>query len=383
MIAIEQPMQKATAMSVKTYEGHLLERFKFFNSSLRRTRTDSEHPWVMEKNNKVGLGVFLAQFPQVRNLVRGLSNKSPVYPVEVYIRSHIEQLFEVRSLLEDQLSKLLFDDAIILRALSPGKFYYPRIDFDAMAEVTSEAPFNEAGFPDHYLQLPLKKLGINLKTKAGDRPINLITSQEAIKLLNTFRQYFIRRDNLDFRPAAGDIIFDCGACIGDTSLIFSGLCGESGEVHAFDPIPLHIRFGKLQGTMNPALEHTLHLNQLAVGKNSTVSHRGQIADSNTIAPAGLQIDNFDQTSLDDYVEAQGVRTVNYIKMDVEGAEPDALAGAQNLIARFQPRLAISTYHKPDHFWELPLQIKKLNPNYKFAFGHHTQTIGESVIYAYT
>jgi len=54
---------------------------------------------------------------------------------------------------------------------------------------------------------------------------------------------------------------------------------------------------------------------------------------------------------------------NYIKMDIEGAEKEALLGAQNLIQKTSPVLAISLYHKPQDLWELPLLINEINSNY--------------------
>jgi hypothetical protein len=50
---------------------------------------------------------------------------------------------------------------------------------------------------------------------------------------------------------------------------------------------------------------------------------------------------------------------NFIKMDVEGAEYDALWGARRLIAEHRPGLAISLYHRAEHLWQLPLLVRQL------------------------
>jgi len=60
---------------------------------------------------------------------------------------------------------------------------------------------------------------------------------------------------------------------------------------------------------------------------------------------------------------EGAATV-YLKYDVEGAEREALKGAEDLIRRAQPILAVSVYHKPADLWELPLYMKSLNPGYE-------------------
>jgi hypothetical protein len=70
-----------------------------------------------------------------------------------------------------------------------------------------------------------------------------------------------------------------------------------------------------------------------------------------------------------------------VKMDIEGAELDALAGARALLARQRPRLAISVYHRPEHLWEIPRAILAAQPGYRLFFGHHMPVKWESVIYA--
>jgi FkbM family methyltransferase len=212
--------------------------------------------------------------------------------------------------------------------------------------------------------------------------LHLIAPAGFIDHLNMWRQYLISRNSFEFRPRVGGVVLDCGVCIGDVTVIFAGLVGPEGQVHAFDPIPLHNKFCALQSKLNPTLSKALIFNQMAVGKEVKKENRGTTSDGDAIAPGGLQIDNFDMTSLDGYVSSDNLAQVDFIKMDIEGAEQEALLGAENLIREFKPKLAISIYHRPDDFWSVPLQIKKINPNYKFAFGHHSPLKWESVIYAY-
>ncbi len=57
------------------------------------------------------------------------------------------------------------------------------------------------------------------------------------------------------------------------------------------------------------------------------------------------------------------RDFSYIKMDVEGAEAQALSGLAKTIARCRPKMLVSAYHRPDDFWTLLLLIHRLNPAY--------------------
>lgn len=73
--------------------------------------------------------------------------------------------------------------------------------------------------------------------------------------------------------------------------------------------------------------------------------------------------------------------VTFIKMDIEGAEFDALHGAQKTIKIFKPKLAICIYHSAEDLWRIPLYIKKLVPDYKIYVRHHTDIQYETVCYA--
>lgn len=84
-------------------------------------------------------------------------------------------------------------------------------------------------------------------------------------------------------------------------------------------------------------------------------------------------------SLDKYFYEKEMPT--YIKMDIEGAEKEALMGAKQMIREFKPKLAICVYHKPSDLWEIPLLIKKLNPDYKLYLRHYSRELCETVVYA--
>ncbi len=76
------------------------------------------------------------------------------------------------------------------------------------------------------------------------------------------------------------------------------------------------------------------------------------------------------------------KKVSLIKMDIEGAEMDALKGAHNIISNQHPKLAISVYHKLDDMWEIPQYIKELCPDYKIYLRHHTAVAWDTDCYAY-
>jgi FkbM family methyltransferase len=75
------------------------------------------------------------------------------------------------------------------------------------------------------------------------------------------------------------------------------------------------------------------------------------------------------------------KPVTFIKMDIEGAELDALKGAAGIIKNNKPKLAISIYHKPEDIFELPKMVLSLNPEYKLGFRHYSLFDTETIMYA--
>jgi hypothetical protein len=82
--------------------------------------------------------------------------------------------------------------------------------------------------------------------------------------------------------------------------------------------------------------------------------------------------------IDTLVEQLGLERVDFIKMDIEGAEVDALLGAKETISQFKPKLAICTYHRPTDPIEIRKILLKYNPNYKFKEIER----GEKVLFAW-
>ncbi len=78
-------------------------------------------------------------------------------------------------------------------------------------------------------------------------------------------------------------------------------------------------------------------------------------------------------TLDTYVYEKKIPRVDFIKLDVEGAEYDTLRGARTIISRWKPILAISAYHKLDDFWTLMNFVKSIRPDYEFALRQFAQT----------
>lgn len=77
------------------------------------------------------------------------------------------------------------------------------------------------------------------------------------------------------------------------------------------------------------------------------------------------------------------RDISLIKMDIEGAEKEALYGCKELIHKFRPYLIISAYHKPTDLWTLKKIIENISSDsYKFLLGHHNYYYTETDLYCF-
>jgi hypothetical protein len=83
-------------------------------------------------------------------------------------------------------------------------------------------------------------------------------------------------------------------------------------------------------------------------------------------------------SLDDILAE---KKPSFIKMDIEGSELDALAGAENTIKKNLPVLAVCSYHKQDHLWRIPLLIHSFSNEYHFFLRPHLLEVWDLVCYA--
>jgi len=190
------------------------------------------------------------------------------------------------------------------------------------------------------------------------------------------KQYFYSVDGITVAPSEGDYVIDGGACFGDTALVFSNSVGENGHVFAFDPVAEH------QEILN------YNLNQFSF-KNVTAIPFG-LSDHdvlcsplvlNTYNPAfRSSSNNVPLISIDSFVSKYSINKIDFIKLDIEGAELEAIVGAKESIDRFKPKLAISLYHKPNDLFELITHINNQFPFYKLYLNHYTVHQGETVLY---
>ena len=177
----------------------------------------------------------------------------------------------------------------------------------------------------------------------------------------------------------GDIVLDCGADYG--MFTRSALAAGAAVVVSIEPTPRkeiclrrtfadEIRTGRVivipKGVWNKADTLKLYL-------DSVVEHKS--ADG-PVVPL---------VTIDQMVKDLNLPRVDFIKMDIEGAEKQALAGGRDTIQKYRPRMAIATEHLPDDPEQIPQVIRSISPAYKTECGpceYDNNHIRPQVLYFY-
>ncbi|MEQ1885359.1 MAG: FkbM family methyltransferase [Bryobacteraceae bacterium] len=196
------------------------------------------------------------------------------------------------------------------------------------------------------------------------------------------------RDSVYFPPdivqlSSTEVFVDCGAYTGDTLSLFVQHAGPSfRRAHCFEPDPAN--FGKLSKTIASFpddVRERVNWKCAAVSReNGTVQFSAEGSASSAVGVGDFEVEC---VSLDRYFDPNSSATdpPTFIKMDIEGAEPDAIRGAASAIRDCSPLLAISCYHRQDHLWSIPLLIHSLNPEYRFYLRPHDLEGWDLVCYA--
>ena len=178
----------------------------------------------------------------------------------------------------------------------------------------------------------------------------------------------------------GDVVIDAGGCWGDTALYFAAK--GAAQVWVYEFIPSNIEILNKNLALNPRYKDSINLVDKAVWETSSIglsfADRGP---SSQVAAQGVYDGATQTLSIDDLVKEKKLERVDFIKMDIEGAEMPALRGAAETIRRFKPKLAISAYHREDDLIAIPAYIRSLNPDYQFYLDYYTIFGDEIVVYA--
>lgn len=168
----------------------------------------------------------------------------------------------------------------------------------------------------------------------------------------------------------GESFVDVGAYDGYTTEEFIKRCPKYKKIFLFEPEEENIDVAKKRLSTYQDIDFfALGLSDKkeslsfdVSGSSSKISNDGEVT---------IHVD-----ALDNLIDEE----VTFIKMDIEGAEKQAIAGARGIIEKYHPKLAISVYHKKDDFWKIPEQILKIRDDYKLYLRHYTEGISETIMF---
>ena len=182
------------------------------------------------------------------------------------------------------------------------------------------------------------------------------------------------------RLSEDEVLADCGAFDGDSLRLFRArTSGAFRYIYAFEP----------DAANRLALDH--YLSSLPARERERISVMpfavGDRDGSVLFSASGNAGSRISEGGSTESIECRRLDTALHgipptiIKMDIEGAEPDAIAGATATIRRGRPFLAICAYHSCEHLWTLPRLIRAALPDYRVFLRRYAEECWEMVYYA--
>lgn len=264
---------------------------------------------------------FTQSIKCIPNILNFISQSNYLWLVEEKQRMiNIKKINEFQKLLSDEKSKEILDKIVMLRKTLDTKYYI--------------APSDTEYFPSD---------------------IPMLSSTKEINFI------------------------DCGAYIGDTIKELMQQTSNVKSTISFEPDNTNlIKLKKQLSILSSQFPDTDFLvypagvyskNDVLRFSNSGINSSASLDDSSSFEVSVVSLDTVILNS-----------NPNFIKMDIEGAEKEAIIGATKTIKKYKPNLAICLYHKPADLWELPLLINEIEPSYEMYIRVHEDLCLSTVLY---
>lgn len=178
-------------------------------------------------------------------------------------------------------------------------------------------------------------------------------------------QYFDK----ELIPKIKNIRFvDGGAYVGDTISNIINYFPDYEKIYCIEPNELHLKIAKRDFGNNKKIEFI----NCGLGNIEQITDEKKEFQNN--CDHNYQTNNINR--LDNLINEK----IDYIKLDIEGAEQEAIKGAKNTIKKYHPILAICIYHKAEDWYKVPQLVLEIEPNYDVYLRHYMEGIYESVMY---
>ena len=291
-----------------------------------------------------------------------------VFASDGFVRHQNYRGFEVMSYAQ---AKEKFGDMIVLVCFGTSRSEViqniERIALEQELYAPDVPVYGEGIFDRDYYQLHSDELNTVYNMLADN--ISRQTFDSIINYKLTGQIHYLKQCQTEPEQAYRDILrlgknevyVDLGAYTGDTIAEFLKYTeGKYERIIAVEPDKKN--FKKLSANTS-ALSNCRCLNVAISDCYSTGGFAMRSGRNSSVSQQGSQIKL-------DSVDNIACGAVTYIRMDVEGEEMKAINGAEKTIARYHPKLLISAYHRNEDLFALPIQIKRINPDYSVYFRHY-------------
>ena len=279
---------------------------------------------------------------------------------------------ESRNLLVQLVAYRLMGPTAVRLPLSTAEYWRRRSELENLSDQSDSVPINFNNWKLNYHDL----------TEIGF-PLRLYLRTSGVMQGFELQQYACKRAGI--AASRGDVVIDGGGCYGDTALYFGSIVGATGRVYTFEFIPSNLQILEKNLALNSDIAQCIEVIQHPLWSTSGVPMF--VTDNGPASRVSLSLPSPESTpattsfSIDDFVKDQALDRVDFIKMDIEGAEPEALHGAEQTLKMYKPNLALCVYHQPKDFVRLARFIAGLGLGYKFFLDHFTIHAEETVLFA--
>jgi FkbM family methyltransferase len=176
----------------------------------------------------------------------------------------------------------------------------------------------------------------------------------------------------DFFACKNEVFVDAGGYDGDTTEEFITRYQDYKKVYLYEPSPKNL----LAAKQRLRDRRDVVIRAVGLSDSSGTLYFNPNAGSASAVTCGvgesISVVTLDQELLNE--------PISFIKMDLEGWEINALRGAEQIIKKNKPKLAIAVYHAAKDFREIPQYLLQLHPGYHIYLRHYTQGWSETVMY---
>ncbi len=299
-------------------------------------------------------------------------NVSGVFASDEFVRGHSFHGMRVQRLSE--VTETLGEDIVIVIAFASqrpevmGKIYGLDAHFDVVAPDVPVA--GEGVFDSEFVRRHNEGFEQAYSLMSDEKSRRVFTDMVKFKLSGRLK--YLRNNettraeafNTILRPDGSEHFVDLGAYNGDTIReLLQYTAGDFSSITAFEPDRRN--FKKLSAYAEEKLSGFVTLVQAGAWSEDTeLMFAAKAGRQSRISTKGIATT---MRSLDNVLDG---RKCTLLKMDVEGAEREAIIGASNTIRQYQPKLNIAVYHRNEDMFSIPIQVYELCPDYKLFLRHH-------------